>query len=118
MAGTKTKSIAVRVIGVFVFAIVWVCLSLVITVLFAEAEDPDVPSAPVPWLLRALYMIARFPVCYAMPWNALQLDLGETEATDVELLGIFANGVFWGIVFCVVWLKFLQFIRKKRGRTL
>lgn len=112
---TKKGSIAGRVIGISVFAIAWFCLSLVITVLFAEAEDPAVPSTAVPWFLSGLYFIARFPMCDLLLWDLLRLDIGETKATDTELLGIFANGIFWGIIFCFLCPKFLRFIRMKYG---
>ncbi len=101
MTTPKKSPIVGRIIGVCVFAIVWFCLSLVITVLFAEAEDPAIPSTSEPRLLDVLYVIARFPMCDLLPWDPLRLDLGETKAMDVELVGILANGVFWGVVFSI-----------------
>jgi hypothetical protein len=103
-----------NIMMVLLVAILWVPLSLSVTVILASTEDPPNPAtAPDPWLLRVIYSIVTFPAQTFEPWNWIYAHLSQQNAVGLAIAGMFLNGLLWGGLLVVVWRYVFPLLRQR-----
>jgi hypothetical protein len=98
-----------------VIAIVWMCLSHVLLLWLAAAEDnPDMAASVPPMLTRAC-RIAFFPV--RMDQVELPSSYSEAQVLVLTKMGIFANSLLWGFGSSFLFSLAAGLFKKKRRQT-
>jgi len=100
--------------GAFVVAPLWFCLSFVLSLALAGAEDNMDMSAPVPLWLRAAWGIAFFPMRYIRNWDYPPAGMSDHAFALYGMGAMFINGLIWGLIFVFSWRLVARFIATKK----
>ena len=101
------------VIGAGVIAAIWFCLSFVLSLMLAGAEDNPDMTATIPRPLKLACAIVFFPMRYLQQWDRRSTSVGEQGVVFSVLIGMLINALLWGFLIVFLYRLAARFFQTK-----